>query len=414
MEAQVLGLPSVLARLRSCLLAPQIVQLAEYLVANGYAPATVEHYVRIAGHFSDWVESRGISPRRIERKHFREFHRTFVQPRKQQPMTESQWLNTRALGNHLLRRLDRPRKRRHPPRDRIQQALGTFACYLRETRGLRGATIRQRCRRLEPLLREHFCGKTFWPERISPEVIRASVIAYSKTHGPDCTRQLTSALRSYYRFLTFRGRKVARQLAAIPCIPAWRTAVPPKVLSASQRRRFLAAFDRSTAIGKRDYAMAICMLELGLRSIDVAALDLNHIDWHRATLTVPNVKQRHPYILPLTTTVGDALADYIRHGRPQTQTPRVFLRHQPPRTALSVGGVHWPMKCAFSRASISAGAGTHILRRSIASQIHASGGGVKEIADFLGHVSLENAGVYARTDGKLLRAFALPWPEGTR
>ena len=72
------------------------------------------------------------------------------------------------------------------------------------------------------------------------------------------------------------------------------------------------------------------------------------------------------------------------------------------------------MKCAFSRASISAGAGTHILRRSIASQIHASGGGVKEIADFLGHVSLENAGVYARTDGKLLRAFALPWPEGTR
>lgn len=414
MAARNWKLEKLLRRRQGGLLSLQINQFAEYLMENGYALATVDHYLRIADYFEKWLESQGISVACVERTHFRSFHETFVQPRTQRPITESQWHNVQAVGNHLLRILQKSRRKKSPLPDRFQKSLQEFSGYLHETRGLQDTTIRATCRYLDPFLRSHLSGKTFRPEWIPPKGIHDYVIAYAKTHGPDCTAQCISALRSYYRYLLCRGRRTERQLASIPDIPAWRTTAPPKVLSKSQRERFLQTFDRSTPIGKRDYAMAVWMLTLGLRAKDVTMLDLEHIDWRQAVLTVPNSKRRHPYVLPLTNVVGEALSDYIRDGRPSVASPRVFLRHMPPRGPLSTSGVSWPMQCAFSRAAITGVCGTHILRRSIASQIHASGGTVKEIADFLGHTSLESAGVYARTDEKLLRAFALPWPEETR
>jgi len=301
-----------------------------------------------------------------------------------------------------------------PHRDRFQKAVDEFRRFLRETRGLRSWTIRQYCYYLDLFLREHISGRTFRPERIAPQTIRDYVISHLKAHSSDYVCRLNTVLRAYYRFLIFSGRGGERQLAAVPSIPAWRTSAPPVVLNAAQRRRFLKAFDRSSAIGKRDYAMAVCMLELGLRRVDTVSLKLEHVDWRQGILTVPNHKQGHAYTLPLITTVGEALAEYIRYGRPVSTSTHIFLRHMPPRTPLGSGGVAWPMRCAFIRAGMPDLNGTHILRRSVASRMHASGAGVKEIADFLGHNSLETACLYARTDEKLLRAFVLPWPEGAQ
>ena len=404
----------ILGQLRDNIFKPQIEQLADYLAENDYSLTTTEHYLRITLNIGNWIEARGISPLCLEEKHIREFHQTFIQPRKQKRMGPSRWCNVRAAGNHLLRLLRKSEKHGHPVMDRFQKALQEFSCYLQEIHGLQQTTIGGKCRYLNRFLREKLSDKLFRPDLISPKSIHDYVVEYSRSHSSDATWQLISALKSYYQYLLCKGRRTIRQLKSIPGIPAWRTTAQPTVLSKSQQSRFLKAFDRSTPIGKRDYAMAICMLELGLRSIDIADLELEHIDWRQAILTVPNTKCRHQYILPLTAIVGEALSDYIRNGRSASSSSHVFLRVTPPKGPLSSGGVHWPINCAFLRAGITGASGTHILRRSIASRIHASGGSVKEIADFLGHTSLETAGKYARTDEKLLRAFVLPWPEGSR
>ena len=414
MIAPVTSSPPILDRLRSCLLAPQIAILAQRLLAGGYSRRCMERYLRTAGYFSAWLEARGISPTHMRPSNLHDFHRTFILPRKCGPMSKSEWITVRAVGHHLMHILRESQEPKAMCRDRIQRALDEFRDFLQEARGLRANTTQRYCRYLDPFLREHLSGSAFWPERIAPQAIRDFAIGYSRTHRPDCLRQLNTALRAYYRFLIFKGRRTERQLAAVPCIPSWRTSAPPRVLDTQERRRFLHAFDRSSPRGKRDYAMAVCMLELGLRCDDVAALELAHIDWHRGVLTVPNRKQRRPYPLPLTVAVGQALAEYIRDGRPSSALSHVFLCHSAPRKPLSRGGVCWPINRAFLRAGIAGASGTHILRGSIASRIHAGGAGVKEIADFLGHASLETAGLSARTDERLLRAFALPWPEDAR
>ena len=413
MKTQVLS-ARILDRLRGCLLGPQIEKLADWLLTAGYGRCTMRNYLRTAGYFSSWIETNGISPTDVRMSHFREFHQSFVLPRRPHSIPDSRWRTTSAVGNHLMRIIQeaQPPKKLRP--DRFQKALDEFGRFLRETRGLRPETIRYHCRYLDPFLREHLSDRSFRPERITPQTIRDYVIRHLKTHSSDYVSQLNSALRAYYRFLIFDGRRCESQLAAIPCIPAWRTTAPPVVLNATQRRRFLKAFDRSSAIGKRDYAMAVCMLELGLRRVDTVSLKLEHIDWRQGILTVPNRKQGHAYALPLINSVGKALAEYIRYGRPVSTSTHVFLRHMPPRTPLTPNGASWPIRCAFRRAGISTLGETHVLRRSVASRMHSSGAGVKEIADFLGHNSLETASLYARTDEKLLRAFVLPWPEGAK
>ena len=413
MKTQVLS-KRILDRLRHCLLGPQIEKLANWLITAGYNRTTIGSYVRTACYFSSWLETNGISSGDVRMSHFREFHQSFILPKRPHSIPDSRWDRTSAVGNHLMRIIHEAQPPKKPQRDRFQKALDEFGRFLRETRGLRPQTIRCHCRYLDPFLREHLSGKAFRPERIAPETIRDYVIGHLKTHSCDHIRQLNSALRAYYRFLIFNGWRGEGQLAAIPCIPAWRTSAPPVVLNVAQRRKFLKAFDRSSAIGKRDYAMAVCMLELGLRGVDTVSLKLTHVDWRQGILTVPNCKQGHAYTLPLITTVGEALAEYIRYGRPVSTSTHIFLRHMPPRTPLGSGGVAWPMRCAFIRAGMPDLTGTHILRRSVASRMHASGAGVKEIADFLGHNSLETARLYARTDEKLLRAFVLPWPEGAQ
>jgi len=404
----------MLDRVRDCLLGPQIEKLANWLLTAGYARSTMSNYLRTAAYFSSWLETKSISPGDVRMSHFREFHQSFVLPRKGEPSTNSEWSTTSAVGNHLMRIIHEAQPPKKLRRDPVQKAVDEFSCFLRETRGLRSWTIRQYCYYLDLFLRDHISGRAFRPERIAPQTIRDYVISHLKTHSSDYIRRLNTVLRAYYRFLIFNGRRCDHQLAAIPCIPAWRTSAPPTVLNAAQCRKFLKAFDRSSAIGKRNYAMAVCMLELGLRRVDTVSLKLEDIDWRQGVLTVPNRKQRHAYTLPLINSVGEALAEYIRHGRPVSDSTHIFLRHMPPRTPLSSISASWPIRCAFIRAGISPLGETHILRRSIASRMHAGGAGVKEIADFLGHNSLETARLYARTDEKLLRAFVLPWPEGSK
>ena len=181
-----------------------------------------------------------------------------------------------------------------------------------------------------------------------------------------------------------------------------------------QLQLFLARFDRSIPTGHRDYAMALCQVDLGLRVSEVSALRLEDLDWRAATLRIEGGKSRRTRLLPLTDGVGRAIAEYLRQGRPTTNCRHIFVRHTTPvGTAIGTELIRGADPIAFAQVEGCAHwTGTHALRHTAATRLHRGGASLKEVADLLGHQSIDTTAIYAKVDLPTLATVALPWPEG--
>lgn len=221
-----------------------------------------------------------------------------------------------------------------------------------------------------------------------------------------------NCLRSYFRYRALLGDSTAGLTAALPRIADWRRATLPKVLSDPELNAFFKAFDCADPVGLRDYAIARCLLDLGLRGHEVTYLTLESVDWRNATLTIGSTKSKRVQQLPLPVSTGEAIARYLRQGRPQTPNRALFVRHRAPfDKPLGVPAIRNSMNRAFVRCGLrDRFCNTHVLRRTMATRLQRSGASVKEIADLLRHQSLDTANTYARVDLEGLRAVALPWP----
>jgi integrase len=155
---------------------------------------------------------------------------------------------------------------------------------------------------------------------------------------------------------------------------------------------------------------------LGLRASEVATLELDDVDWVSGKILLRTGKSRRERVLPLPQEIGIALAEYLRHSRPKRQERRIFLTiTDPPRIfqAATVGEV---VRRNLVRAGIPLGrlTGAHMLRHTAASCMLNGGASLKEVADVLGHRSLQTTGIYAKLDLDTLAKVALPWIGGVR
>jgi integrase len=219
-------------------------------------------------------------------------------------------------------------------------------------------------------------------------------------------------LRALLRFLVLRGECDAGLVGAVPSVTSHRVRLPER-LTDEQVAVLLASFDRSTASGRRDYAIAMCLAMLGLRIGEVVGLRLDDVDWTGAILSIVPGKSRRTARLPLPSDVGKAIAEYVRNGRPATTERHIFVTHYAPRgRALSRNGAGTMIRRAFQRAGIDAlGKGPHLLRHTVASRMVTNGASLKHVADVLRHRSLDSAFIYTRIDLPTLRAVAMPWPQ---
>ena len=163
--------------------------------------------------------------------------------------------------------------------------------------------------------------------------------------------------------------------------------------------KLLEAVDRANPCGKRDYAIILLVTRLGLRSIDVKRLELCDFDWPRNRLSVVQAKTGHTVWLPLLKDVGWAVIDYLRSGRPSSDCPQVFLRHTAPIGPFSdqdhlhqvlvkhARAAHVPLREERRH-------GMHSLRHTLATRLMEDGTPIEQIADILGHQSVESTGVY--------------------
>jgi site-specific recombinase XerD len=225
-----------------------------------------------------------------------------------------------------------------------------------------------------------------------------------------------SATRSFLRFLAWRGVAPTGLDRAIPRIRRARHASLPTHLSSQQLERLLQRPDAPGPAAYRDRAILSLLAGLGLRASEVAILELDDLDWHAGQLRLRAGKCRRDRVLPLPQEVGAALAEYLQHGRPHHRNRRVFLTLTNPPENVQAAAVSAIVRRNLVRAGIPLGrlTGAHMLRHTAASRMVNGGAGLKEVADVLGHRSLQTTGIYAKLDLDALAGVALPWIGGTR
>jgi len=223
-------------------------------------------------------------------------------------------------------------------------------------------------------------------------------------------------VRSFLRFLTMRGIVQKDLSAELPKIRAPRDATIPSVWDQELIVRLLGAVDRSSAKGKRDYAILLLACRLGLRAGDIRTLKLDNLRWAESTIEITQAKTSTPLTLPLTSEVGEALIDYLKSGRPQTIQREVFLKVNPPFEPFGENNhLHDIVKYWRQLAGITFRSpqkrGLHSLRHTLATRLLEKGTPLPTIAEILGHTSLESTRVYAKADVEALRGVALDLDE---
>jgi integrase len=184
----------------------------------------------------------------------------------------------------------------------------------------------------------------------------------------------------------------------------------PRALEGELVARLLAGCNRQSATGRRDYAILLLLVRLGLRAGEVAALELEDIDWRQGEVTVRGKGHRHER-LPLPVDVGEALVEYLRQGRPRHECPKLFMRAQAPYAGLVSSAVTTVVYLACDRAGLPH-VGAHRLRHTAATEMLRGGARLSEVEQVLRHRSLATTAIYAKVDRVALRSLAQPWPGG--
>lgn len=223
---------------------------------------------------------------------------------------------------------------------------------------------------------------------------------------------LAVTVRSLLRFAHYRGY-IDRSLAvAVPAVAHWSLASIPRALPLKAVRRVIAESKcRRTPCGLRDRAILLLLSRLGLRAQEVMLLDLDDIDWSNACIYVCG-KGRRERPLPLPQDVGEAIAQYLREGRPTSACRRVFLRVRAPWRGLNrSSSISVIVHRALGRARVqSASHGAHQFRHALATGMLRRGASLTEISQVLRHRDPNTTRLYAKVDLDSLRALALPWP----
>lgn len=405
--------PETVDRIRASWIAPAIEQYVGWLATNGYSAACVEARVPLLLRFGQFARNKGARTISALPRHVDAFVAGWLRERcsahRKDPRNPGRELS--GPIEQMLRIVlpgsvrDRLSRRKTEPFRR--QAPGFFA-YLRDERGLREASVQHYIfylRAFELYLERIKLRRL---RDLSPVILSTFVVERASTLGKCGVRDTCGTLRVFLRYL-HRERHVPRDLStAVERPRSYRLSNIPRAVTWDEARRVLDSVDRRSSTGRRDYAMLLLMITYGLRAREVAALALDDIDWKSERLRIPGRKAGHSTAYPLSSIVGHALLEYIRHGRPKTKDRQVFFRALAPpvpvrHSAVSCRASHYLRKAGVSIAR----AGSHTLRHTCAQRLVDENFSLKEIGDYLGHRSADSTRIYTKVAVDDLRKIAL-------
>ena len=241
---------------------------------------------------------------------------------------------------------------------------------------------------------------------------------YVPGRSPATRRSYGVTLRGFLRWADLLGHLPQDLSRAAMIARQFRHTRLPDALPAGELEGLLQAVDRSTPIGRRDYAVRLLAARYGLRPSDIRALCLEQIDWRRGRFTLQQVKTGPPLTLPLLPDVAAALAASLRDGRPATAARHLFVRHTAPCVPfVPENTLATIMRKALRRVGLAqrpGRRGLYRLRHTLATRLLAAGQPLKTIADMLGHRALDSTFGDTQVDLRALGPVALAEAEVLR
>jgi len=405
--------PQTVDRIRASWIGPQIEQYVAWLAGKGYGSRCVLRRVPLLAAFGEFAAANGARQPADLPGHVGAFVAMRVSQSRDARRAQGDTLarDIRGPVEHMLTVVipgfegsGRPHRA-----DPFSETVPGFFEYLVSERGLRPASVhsyRFHLGRFEEWLGR--AGVTGLHE-LSPVLLSAYTAERSAAGLAKTTvREGCSVLRGFLRYARREGA-VGRDLAdAVEWPQDYRLSTLPRSISWEDVGRVLALPDRRTPCGKRDYAIMLLLATYGLRAREIVALTLDDIDWKHGRLAIPERKAAHSTAFPLSGAAGDALAAYLRNGRPQTADRHVFFRAMAPVRPVSGAAVSGVARRYLLLAGIDVPRpGSHTLRHSAVQRLADDGFGLKAIGDFVGHRSPASTDIYAKVAVESLREVAL-------
>lgn len=400
--------PYALKRWKRGPLGPYLDGFAHRLHECGYSPAVGGNYVRCIGHLSHWLAGEGFEARQLDEHKISDHLRT-VQHRRGVVVSSA----PHRFFLSYLREIGVIPRPGPETTSRIDRVVDEYVDHLRQVRGLAESTLIHRRLFTRRFLAERFGDESVRLSRLSAQDVIRHIQVHMEEYSVLYRSQIVLVLRDFYRFLHLASHVRKDMTSGIPTLPRWKPTPRPEYLDRSEMDRLLAACERMTPQGLRDYAILVLLIHLGVRAGEVRGLTLDDIDWQACRITVfgKGGKRRQ---LPLLHEVGEALAAYLKNGRPPSPSRNVFLRTRAPWTGLSCSsGIYKIVDRALKRAGLNPSRrGPHLLRHSFATHLRGQGATLPDVGRMLGHDDVHSAQVYAHVAPNELRAIVEPWPGG--
>ncbi len=399
--------PKAVERLRRTPLGPHLDTFAAAIIALGYKRFTVRHQLWLLRDLGRWLKRQRVLVSELDEAALERF---LVLCRRRGRLRQGDATTVRRLLIHLREQNIVPPAEVSRDDSAIAQLLRRYEIHLREERGLTLATVANYLPFVRRFLTERFGDEPLHLSKLSPSGLEGFVVRHAPSMCAKRAQLMVSALRSFLRFLLQQGEIATDLASGVPTVAGGCRSTVPKYLSPQEVERLLKSCDRSTTVGRRDYAILLLLARLGLRAGEVQKLELDDIDWRVGEIVVRgkgNTRDR----LPLPQDTGESLAAYLSQDRAQSQDRHVFQRVRAPSRAigrassisvivfraLQRAGLHPPIK------------GAHLLRHSLATEMLRGGATMTEIAQVLRHRRPQTTEIYAKVDLVGLRALALPW-----
>jgi integrase/recombinase XerD len=388
--------------------------VAMWIHENGYSRATGLDWFCDMGHFGQWYKAKGLDNDSLERCHVNQY--VMECPRRRRNVSGRMYSRNaqKSMFPVALRLLEEKRfGHTGTSITAVPSPLDEFRMHLRDQCALSHSCTNNYMRWARSLHQFAFHSPNAPWKSLNASMVLTFVDHVVRRCKLRCRRMLLTALRAYFHYLQLCGQCVQHLLDALPRIKRLPRQLPERVLTVEQQRLWLNGIDRSIAEGRRDYAMALCLCDLGLRVGDLATLTLDDFDWRKGAIRIPNGKCKRRYWLPLPYRVGRAIAAYVRRDRPTTKRREVFVRHRSPHTLpLAANAIQRRLQTVAREQGIPEPlTGTRAMRQTFATRLYEQGTPLKEVADMLGHEDIESTTIYAKISRRELSQVALPWPE---
>jgi site-specific recombinase XerD len=389
-------------------LGPFVVGYRVWLLEAGYTPQTTRGMVMVLGQLGRWMDGEGVAVGVVSTAAVE----SFLAARRD----GGAWRvpTVRALRSLLtyLREVGVMVAVEAPVLSPVEVLLAEYRGWMVADRGLAAMTVL----RYETLARRFLTSRVTETDELGVSDLDGAVVARFLLGECDrvclgSAKGKVAELRSLLRFLHVRGFTRRSLAESVPGVAGWRETTVPPTMAQAAIEALLAGCDRLTLDGVRDRAMLMLLARLGLRSIEIARLQLEDLDWRAGDLLVHG-KARRDDRLPLPDDVGAALAEYLAlRGRHDSRN--VFLTLRAPIRPIRADLVGDVVQRHCRQQGV-AHVGPHRLRHTLATQMLAAGAALQEISQVLRHSDLATTAIYAKVDLGRLRQVARPWPGAVR